>query len=161
MSAALHPFPGRDPHRAPHHGDDGDLLAELAAAVGAPARPSSPSDVGGAVLAGPAGAGSNDLVVVGAPIARRRARAVALATVVLAALFALLAGLGGASADLDAPAAATATLEGGQTLWGLAEEITPAEGDVRATVAAIMDLNDFDSPTLPAGTIVRLPTVSD
>lgn len=161
MSAAIHPFPGRDPNRAPHHGTDADLLAELAAAVGAPARASSARRPA-TVTALPRGgaAGSNDLVVVGSPVRGRRALVVVVATLVLAIAFALLAGFGGASADGDAPVAATVTLEGGETLWGLAQEITPADDDVRTTVAAIMDLNDFTSPTLPAGTIVQLPEIA-
>lgn len=171
MSAAIHPFPGRDPHHAPRLGDD-DLLAELAAAVGNPPTPARRSATvtrlpvrrGGdndLVMSGSrAGSATNSRSLAGSPIVRRRATAVVVATVLLALAFALLAGLGGASADGDPAVVTTVTLEGGDTLWGIAEDATPAGGDVRATVAAIMDLNDFESPTLPIGTLVQVPDLA-
>lgn len=157
MSAAIHPFPGRDPHHAPRLGDD-DLLAELASAVAAPGREPSPAPATVTRLPVRHRDGANDLVVTGS--GRDRVVVTVLVTVLLALAFAVLAGWGGADADGDPAVAAVVTLEDGQTLWGIAEDATPADGDVRATVAAIMDLNDFPSPTLPVGTPIRLPEVA-
>ncbi len=166
MSAAIHPFPGRDPNLGLLDPAD-DLLAELAVAVG-----SRPLAAGERIRHLPSGdhratvhpiararrGGANDLVTTERGVGLRRHHLVLAAiTVALAVAVAVLTGLVGASADGEVPIAGTTTLEGGETIWGIATEITPAGGDVRETVALLLDANDLDSPTVPTGTLVRLP----
>lgn len=170
MSAAIHSFPGRDPNRALLDPAD-DLLAELAVAVGSrplaagePVRPFPGTGHRATVhpIARARRGGANDLVTTERGVGVRRHHLVLVAvTVALALAFALLTTLVGASADGDVPIAGTTTLEGGETLWGIAADITPAGGDVRETVAVLLEANDFDSPTVPTGTLVRLPDLAD
>ncbi len=166
MSAAIHPFPGRDPNLGQLDPAD-DLLAELAVAVG-----SRPLAAGERVrripatnqratvhpIAGARHGGANDLVTTERGVGRRRHHLVlAAVTVALALVVAMLTGLVGADAAGDIPITGTTTLEGGETLWGIATEITPTDGDVRDTVTLLLQANDFDSPAVPTGTLVRLP----
>ncbi len=184
MSAAIHPFPGRDPNR-PLSTAGEDLLADLAAAVGAPrrehpagrARPTSrptarrpltvvrdgvevvvpPVATVGAARRG----GANDLVTTAAdpsPVARRRRLlALAFVTVLVAVFVAAVSGMSQASADGDPATAGTVVVEGGDTLWGIASDLTPAGDDVRDTVALLLDANDLSSPTVSVGTVLRVP----
>lgn len=170
MRAAIHPFPGRDPNLVLGEPAD-DLLAELAAAVGSPTpgravpghgTPGRGSDHRASVhpIAHARRGGANDLVAASTGLhLRRHHLALVVVTVALALGMALLTGLVAASADGDVPVTGTRTLEGGETLWGLATELTPADGDVRQTVALLLDVNDFESPTLPVGTVVKVPSI--
>lgn len=89
---------------------------------------------------------------------RRRLLLVALGVGLAVALAAGLATRGPAAPDTPAPAVgATVTIEPGQTLWDLADDVTPAGGDVRATVAEIRRLNGLDTGAVPAWTTVVLP----
>ena len=86
-----------------------------------------------------------------------RRLAIVVTSLALAIVLAVFAGLAGANADADLQVVGTTTLQSGDTLWQVADEITPPGQDVRPTLQAIMDVNNFDSATLPAGTLVLLP----
>jgi mRNA-degrading endonuclease toxin of MazEF toxin-antitoxin module len=172
MSAVIHTFPATRPEST--QPDTDELVDDLARAVGG-RRNRRDDDADPAVVGTPEGprplvairpdraGGSNDLVVVGvAPAdARRRRLVVAAVTLAIAVMFALFAGLGGAVADGEVEVAQVTTLQAGETLWQLADEITPPGQDVRPTLRAIMTLNGFESASLPAGTPVKLPSVQD
>ena len=68
------------------------------------------------------------------------------------------AGAGAAGTGQPASVASyeQVTVAPGQTLWALANEISPSE-DPREVVARIMDLNAMSSSTLRAGQVVLLP----
>jgi len=169
MSAVIHTFPATRPESTQPGTDE--LVDELARAVG-----SEGAGPGGEAMVGTADGprplvsirpdrrgGSNDLVVVGAVSdeVKRRRLVVATVTLALALVFALFAGLGGATADGEVEVAEVATLQAGETLWQLADEMTPPGQDVRPTLRAVMELNGFESATLPAGTAVKLPAVME
>lgn len=169
MSAVIHTFPATRPESTQPGTDE--LVDELARAVGRQGvAPGDEVMVGTGDGSGPLVSirpdrrdGSNDLVVVGvvSDEAKRRRLVVAAVTLALALVFALFAGLGGATADGEVEVKQVATLQAGETLWQLADEITPPGQDVRPTLRAIMELNGFESATLPVGTAVRLPAVQD
>jgi len=50
----------------------------------------------------------------------------------------------------------TITVGAGDTLWSLAEQVDP-DSDPRDLIAAIMTLNDLDSPTIEPGQVLHLP----
>lgn len=55
------------------------------------------------------------------------------------------------------PAGETSIIVGaGDTLWSLAEQVDP-DSDPRDLIAAIMTLNDLDSPTIVPGQVLELP----
>jgi len=60
------------------------------------------------------------------------------------------------SGVLVASSGSTITVDAGDTLWGLAEQVDP-DADPRDVIAAIMTLNDLESPTIEAGQVLRLP----
>jgi LysM repeat protein len=51
----------------------------------------------------------------------------------------------------------TVTVHSGQTLWSLAEQRTPANGDVQSTVDQIMAANRLHSAAIQVGQKLRLP----
>lgn len=76
---------------------------------------------------------------------------VGLVLVLAAAVF-----LGASSVATDAPEQTrVVTVGSGDTLWGLAADLT--EGDVRDMVAHIQELNDLDGATLELGQQLRVP----
>lgn len=90
----------------------------------------------------------------------KRGRAVlmtlAATPLVVAALVLGLNG-GGAVASFDAPGSFEyVTVESGQTLWQLAEAIAPT-ADPRDVIAAVMLLNQLDSPDVLAGQQLAIP----
>lgn len=60
------------------------------------------------------------------------------------------------SGGLVPSAATSVTVGAGDTLWSLAVLVDP-EADPRDVIAAIMTLNELDSPTLQPGQILQLP----
>jgi LysM repeat protein len=45
----------------------------------------------------------------------------------------------------------------GDTLWGIAAEVTPAGEDIRATIGHIRELNDLDGATILPGQRIVVP----
>lgn len=67
-----------------------------------------------------------------------------------------------AFADDSAPAAGslgydTYTVASGETLWQIADSLTPTEGSIAETVQAIMELNDMNSAAIVAGEQIIIP----
>ncbi len=169
-------------HRAIRDGIDAspatdELVAELASAVGADrgiarddrafdeltrhvpvvGTPDGPRQL---ITIQPDRHGSGNDLVAETPVdVRRRWIVTAVVSIAMAIVLAVFAGMAGASADGDFEVAGSTTLQSGETLWHLADEITPAGQDVRPNLQAIMDVNDFQTATLPAGTLVLLPAV--
>jgi hypothetical protein len=85
-----------------------------------------------------------------------RRRLVVLAVLVTVIVGGLLAFSGAVGAD--APIRTEMHVVGvGDTLWGLASERTPANGDVRDAMADIVDLNGLAATDLVVGQRLRLP----
>ena len=51
----------------------------------------------------------------------------------------------------------TYTVAAGETLWQIADSLTPVEGRVAVTVEAIMELNGMDSAAIAAGEQIIVP----
>ncbi len=60
------------------------------------------------------------------------------------------------SGGLVPSSGAAITVGAGDTLWSLAEQVDP-KSDPRDLIAAIMILNDLDSPTIVPGQVLQLP----
>jgi LysM repeat protein len=76
----------------------------------------------------------------------------------LAALVLLLASAvqaGDTPVDLDAY-----RVSSGDTLWVIAEQITPPGGDVRDTVSAIKQINRLDTSVIRPGQVLAVPAGS-
>ena len=85
-----------------------------------------------------------------------RRRRTAIASVVLAAAFGLLAGPR-ATAPASRPGTPTAVTVGrGETLWELATRYAPEGMDVRAYLDAVVDLNGLEG-SLQQGARIKLP----
>lgn len=160
MSAVIHTFPADRPGSRE---TTDDLVEELSRAVGDEHTIGTPAGPRRLVSVRPdRHGGTNDLVVTGTTDPATRRLWIVAATVLLALGLAAIVGFTGpADADGEPAVAETVVVQSGDTVWGLAERVTPADGDVRATVTAIMDLNDLQTSSLRAGTVVALPEVQD
>lgn len=90
----------------------------------------------------------------------RRKRATLMPAVSLAALGALVAMPLLASPRLHAAGpehSRTVVVSAGQTLWTLAEDGTPADGNVQDTLDRIMALNHLQSAALYPGERLKIP----
>lgn len=82
------------------------------------------------------------------------AAAVALLVVLAVAIIAPLR----AASSTEAPQQVEVRqVQPGDTLWGFAEQITPAGKDVQQTVSELEELNDMDTATLYVGQRIVLP----
>jgi hypothetical protein len=54
------------------------------------------------------------------------------------------------------PVAERITVRPGETLWAIADRVAP-DADPRSTIATIEDMNDLDSSTVPAGSVLLVP----
>lgn len=79
---------------------------------------------------------------------------VALVAVVLVALF-TFGGMVGADGPVPVE---SYVVRSGDTLWGIAEARTPTGGDVRETMADIVEVNGLRSTSLSVGQVMELPT---
>jgi Tfp pilus assembly protein FimV len=89
----------------------------------------------------------------------RRGRIVVVLVLALLTLGGLSAGRQALSAATgnDRPATVQVTVRPGDTLWSIADRITPKGQDVRITVAQIRALNGLRDGTVRAGSRLRLP----
>jgi nucleoid-associated protein YgaU len=89
----------------------------------------------------------------------RRGRIVVVLALALLTLAVLSAGRQALSAATgnDRPATVQVTVRPGDTLWSIADRITPRGQDVRITVAQIRALNGLHDGTVRAGSRLRLP----
>jgi Tfp pilus assembly protein FimV len=89
----------------------------------------------------------------------RRGRIVVVLVLALLTLGVLSAGRQALSAATgnDRPATVQVTVRPGDTLWSIADRITPKGQDVRITVAQIRSLNGLRDGTVRAGSRLRLP----
>jgi hypothetical protein len=76
--------------------------------------------------------------------------------VIAALLFALNGGMATASLTASDAAFEYVTVDAGQTMWGLAEEIAPGT-DPRDVIVEIMQLNQLDSADIYAGQQLAIP----
>ncbi len=91
-------------------------------------------------------------------LTRRGRLVVALALVALAVLTGMLAGAPAAAGGSGRAAVAErVTVAPGETLWQIAERVSPS-ADPRDTVARIQELNGLDSSTVAAGRALLVPT---
>lgn len=62
------------------------------------------------------------------------------------------------SVQADQPVAVVAyTVQPGDTLWSISEEMTPAGADVRETIGAVRGLNELDASVIHPGQVLQLP----
>lgn len=87
----------------------------------------------------------------------RRRLALFAGILALAVGLALAAGGGFADAELTDPVAGQAVLDPGETLWDIAVANAPDGVDPRSYLAAIRELNGFESAAVPVWTVVLLP----
>lgn len=64
---------------------------------------------------------------------------------------------GAAEADGPPPPSIEHVVSPGDTLWEIASDHTDAGSDVRATIAAIAELNKLDGATIHPGQVLNIP----
>ena len=82
----------------------------------------------------------------------------ALPLVVVAVAFALNGGMATASTGLSTSPLETVTVEAGQSLWQLAEEIAP-EADPRDVIDEVISFNNLSSVEIQPGQQLDIPTI--
>ena len=82
----------------------------------------------------------------------------ALPLVVVAVAFALNGGMATASTGLSTTPLETVTVEAGQSLWQLAEEIAP-EADPRDVIDEVITYNHLSSVEIQPGQQLDIPTI--
>ncbi|UCG40304.1 MAG: LysM peptidoglycan-binding domain-containing protein [Acidimicrobiia bacterium] len=88
---------------------------------------------------------------------RRRTRTRLLTALVTVA--AVVLGLvGSVDADTGPMETAEVRVTSGQTLWGIAEDLTEPGEDVRIVVRELMELNDLADSSLRVGQVIEVPT---
>lgn len=81
---------------------------------------------------------------------------IGLATAIMAALLAVVS-IPRAGADRGPVPAVSHVVQPGDSLWSIAEQYTPATGDVRATIAVILSANEALSGFLAVGDVIEVP----
>lgn len=78
-----------------------------------------------------------------------------IVVVALATIFLLLS----TRVQADEPVVTTErVVMSGDTLWNIASELTESEGDVRATMRLLKDLNEMETSSLRAGQVLVIPS---
>lgn len=93
----------------------------------------------------------------GLRLTARGRRALVLVVVLLLAGLVLAGRAVAAGVGTDAVAVETHTVAAGETLWGIAAQISGPDDDVRDVVIRLKELNQMDSADLMAGEQVLLP----
>ncbi|NND84391.1 MAG: LysM peptidoglycan-binding domain-containing protein [Acidimicrobiia bacterium] len=88
---------------------------------------------------------------------RRRARTRLLTAIVTVAAV-ILGVVGTVDADTGPMETAEMRVTSGQTLWGIAEDLTEPGGDVRVVVRELMELNELTSSALRVGQVIEVPS---
>lgn len=80
-----------------------------------------------------------------------------IAATVLATVALVVAPQAFANDASEAPASDTYVVSQGETLWTIAQSLTPSGGDVRDTVATIKSMNVLESSTIIPGDQLVVP----
>ena len=102
------------------------------------------------------------VAAVGSAAAPTRGPSVALRISVLVAAIVAMVFLffpTGVQAGSAVPTTISHVVQPGDTLWELAQDITPAGGDVRATVDLIRDANGMTTSLLVIGDLIAIPVL--
>lgn len=94
-----------------------------------------------------------------APVRLTRRGRLVMAAAVLGAAFGILGAAqpqAFALGDRDAAVSERVTVRPGETLWAIAARTTPGV-DPRDTIARIQSMNDLESSTVPAGSVLLVP----
>ena len=83
-----------------------------------------------------------------------QSRVLVIISTIVVVMALLLLSTGAAS---GAQPAVPYTVESGDTLWEIADELTPAGDDIRATVLVIKQLNDLDTSLIVPGQVLVVP----
>ncbi len=92
--------------------------------------------------------------MVNTPVVRARRW---MAALVLAAAAVVVAPQAFAHESSAPPASDTYVVAEGETIWSIAESITPADHDVRDTVDVVMSMNLLDSASIRPGDQLVIP----
>ena len=95
--------------------------------------------------------------VPGGPSVGMIIRSAAVVATIVAVFFMLFSS--NVAADEVAPPTVSYVVVSGDTLWSLASDRTPADGDIRASIQLIRDVNGMTSSLLVAGDQIQLPAL--
>jgi len=85
------------------------------------------------------------------------ARALVIISTTIAVFVFLLATAVHAMTNGDPMATSDYRVHAGDTLWSIASEVTPPDGDVRGAVAVIRDMNDLSTAAIGVGDVLVIP----
>jgi LysM repeat protein len=92
-------------------------------------------------------------------ISRRSAsaRALVIISTIVAGLVLLLATAVHAFAGSAPIDTVDYRVQSGESLWSIAEDVAPADADIRAVVSTIRHLNELDEAVIHAGDVLEVP----
>lgn len=85
------------------------------------------------------------------------ARALVIISTIVAGLVLLLATAVHAFAGSEPIDTMDYQVQSGESLWSIAEDVAPADADIRAVVSTIRHLNDLDQAVIHAGDVLEVP----
>ena len=88
------------------------------------------------------------------------ARALVIISTIVAGLVLLLATAVHAFAGSAPIDTIDYQVQSGESLWSIAEDVAPADADIRAVVSTIRHLNDLDEAVIHAGDVLEVPADS-